>query len=93
MNKLIIFGILALLSGCASEEQIQVHTVQVPVKIIPPSDPTPVTLIKPVWHRINSNQIELDTKDFKNLMIDLSDLERYISQQRNEIDYYKEMTK
>lgn len=92
---LIALLVLALSSCGATQKPTEIVTkpVQVSIKQIP--DPKPIVMNDIRWKVINTNDkiyYGLTVADYQLLAINMLELKRYITEQKNIIYYYKDNT-
>ena len=90
---LIILSSLLLLTNCSPRE-IQITTTPVAISTVRPPNPRPLVLSNINWSVINLNDTiyyGISVSDYELLSLNMQEITRYISEQRNLVTYYQDI--
>jgi flagellin-like hook-associated protein FlgL len=99
--KFLIFCAVLMLSACSS--LLEVKTIETPINISHPNDPRPIATSDVRWIVLNEEEMKkiledpnsdvvlfaVSPGDFENMVTNISELIRYIDQQKAIIGYYR----
>ena len=94
-NYLVVLPLLLVISCTKPAAPIEFTTAPVEVSITPPPAPEPIVLNNITWKVINIDNTVyygLRVSDYELLAVDMLEIKRYISAQKNIINYYEQIT-
>jgi hypothetical protein len=85
-----------LLSSCSQAvKSIEIFSKPVEIAIVQPLAPTPIKLANISWKVLNVDDTiyyGLKVRDYEILSVNMLELKKYIKAQKNNLEYYKEVT-